>query len=1276
MATFPQTQAPPEIVDVPLSLFGGMHCGANPADLPEGLSPDNQDVAFVPGAVFSRPGLSRLFAVPVSGAPALVYAKTYIQPDGDPLTLFMDANGKIYTEDVAENPGVYTQLAQVTAGLSAQSASAFGREYIAISDLLHGQWPPLQYDGTNLDRVTQDGPGIGPVCSNIAPATASIANSGPGTVYNIATLTPSDPVTHTNPHWGDYTVYTSLTVVTTAPNAIALGTVMAIAGVTPSSFNRTSTVPTAILNSTTFKLPYYSALLTGGAGGTATVQNPSLTRTGNIVTAITAAPHGFQVGWQVQIAIASVTIGGGIASISRDGNGVVTVTTTTPHGCPIGADIAIIGVTSTVQSFNGIFPIASVLTPTSFTYSQGGAAEVGGGSGNVQDYLIGTFFIQSIPSATSFTYQDIGPNDLTNATGTATIIGQISPGRHGVVQMFLTRQGAITKPSPPVFFDANGAQQMLVQGLAIGPPNVVARIIGLTGAGGDNYFVIPSIPQVGGQITGTSSLVPDNTTTSVVLDFSDNTLFAGIAIDQIGNDLFDQRVLIAPLGFYSYASRLICWGDYNTIQNLLNMTLAGGYTTSTFTAVAGSGSNSGSGVFWTNPNSAGSASAYADVSLTPGQISQQLFSEIFGLAVTGTPQQIAASFQYYYTASIGFAPAVVSVQLLKAGVAFGVPQTLSLPFPRAFFNSGSSASPLGLSLTFPVAGLLSSDINNSAFGLEVTVTANSNTVDFFVRNVAFTVLTQSALPLGWSNAASTGGSTAMVTSTLPGMYLQYQMTSAGGTNDCMISQPAFQDAFGTFILSPSTKYLLRIYAAYASVSTGSLVADFYSPSQGLLASASQPLVSVTAQAGFLIVAFSAATPIAIPSDTLLRLYLQSVTAGAVVTVGEMSLLYAQQSYENNLAFASYVVNPEGFSQTTGNIGSADDPSDIRCFSAQRNNTLLKTAGGTHIFAANTNEPDQWVVDNLSRTVGACSIRAGDPGQFGTGDAVEDWDITVNRNGWYLFAGGDFWRISQEISKGQGPQVTWDDINWAYQHTIWVKNDPSVHRVYAGVPVFGSTTPNLIFVLDYRELDTSTDMANAPALKIGLTGKMLSTDKTRKWTRHNVSANMADILVRPGNQKQMTFAGGLQNGVTYGNLYTLDPAKLTDDDYGAIVPYYDTYFFVNHEQEQMLGLGTGRKLTRKISGFITGVGYVSIIPLVDSMQNPLPATSPRLLSLDTDPSNLVGQDLEWTVGIRGERQAFRIQVQPLLGSTDVQLKIQKLIVSMMKDPVTTYRGSVL
>lgn len=46
---------------VPCDTMGGLCTNANPSDLPEGASPWAQDVDYVIGSVFTRPGLVSLY---------------------------------------------------------------------------------------------------------------------------------------------------------------------------------------------------------------------------------------------------------------------------------------------------------------------------------------------------------------------------------------------------------------------------------------------------------------------------------------------------------------------------------------------------------------------------------------------------------------------------------------------------------------------------------------------------------------------------------------------------------------------------------------------------------------------------------------------------------------------------------------------------------------------------------------------------------------------------------------------------------------------------------------------------------------------------------------------------------------------------------------------------------------------------------------------------------------------------------------------------------------
>lgn len=67
-----------------------------------------------------------------------------------------------------------------------------------------------------------------------------------------------------------------------------------------------------------------------------------------------------------------------ITSIARSGN-VVTVVTTTPVNPVVGKLMAVYAVTGAATDFNGPFPVASVISSTSFTYAQVGPSESGTG---------------------------------------------------------------------------------------------------------------------------------------------------------------------------------------------------------------------------------------------------------------------------------------------------------------------------------------------------------------------------------------------------------------------------------------------------------------------------------------------------------------------------------------------------------------------------------------------------------------------------------------------------------------------------------------------------------------------------------------------------------------------------------------------------------------------------------------------------------------------------------------------------------------------------------
>src|SRR5579883_1635935 len=92
--------------DAALDIFGGLVTDVAPADLPPGASPDCADVAFVPGAVKTRPGLLSVFTA-IAGNPTVNYLKTFVQPNLAETMLALDSAGSLWAELA---PGALTQI--------------------------------------------------------------------------------------------------------------------------------------------------------------------------------------------------------------------------------------------------------------------------------------------------------------------------------------------------------------------------------------------------------------------------------------------------------------------------------------------------------------------------------------------------------------------------------------------------------------------------------------------------------------------------------------------------------------------------------------------------------------------------------------------------------------------------------------------------------------------------------------------------------------------------------------------------------------------------------------------------------------------------------------------------------------------------------------------------------------------------------------------------------------------------------------------------------------
>lgn len=525
------------------------------------------------------------------------------------------------------------------------------------------------------------------------------------------------------------------------------------------------------------------------------------------------------------------------------------------------------------------------------------------------------------------------------------------------------------------------------------------------------------------------------------------------------------------------------------------------------------------------------------------------------------------------------------------------------------------------------------------------------------------------LPLGWSNFGTTGGTGQLQMASPSTLGFQYGMTSAGGANDCMLQQDAYQDYYGAPILQPNTNYAVRCLAQRSIHSfpvSGALFFEFYSPSQGSLAQASFLAQGIaTANQQWLYGNFALTTPASIPSDTVFRFWLNGVNSGITISVDELHLVNADQPVLNHQVRASYVNNPFGYDSITGLL-AFDRPNSATAAFQQRGYLYFNTDGplvqtqnnGIAEPAGNSDgSAPAWNVIVFAENCDCAGPNA---------VAVnEDTAVWAGRSGVRLFAGSEPKKLSQEI------QPTWDTINWASITSLWAVNDPLQRIVYFGLPTLQNTAPASVMSMSYRAVDSAYNVPDP--LHISYSGKLIDSDLSRKWSPWNIFAN-AGAMCRLGTAQQMVFAGGNGSnaGLSFGQLYTLTFAQQHDDDYGVIPGNkYTTYAHWNHDIEQSApNLGLHRKVYTYLSEYVTGVGQVQVTPLVDSLSNPWP-TLP-LYQLST----VLKFDLEWPLNVVGDRVFFQTAAIPLPGSMDASFNLQHMVVAGRMDKIFPVRGAVL
>ena len=388
--------------------------------------------------------------------------------------------------------------------------------------------------------------------------------------------------------------------------------------------------------------------------------------------------------------------------------------------------------------------------------------------------------------------------------------------------------------------------------------------------------------------------------------------------------------------------------------------------------------------------------------------------------------------------------------------------------------------------------------------------------------------------------------------------------------------------------------------------------------------------------------------ITIPSDLVLRVYADGTPdAGGGFSVDNIEIFPTAQPYNPSLIRASQVDDPESYDGINGLLAvSENDEQAVRSAFILRGELYFVKEHSMHSTQDDgVNEPADWTISEVSRTVGTPSVDG-----VATG---EDWAVIAHRSGLYLYSGGEPVKISQEI------QPLWDQINWSAGNTLWVRVDTRTKRILVGAPFGAATQPNQILLLDYRGLQSAQEIASMASVRsTGSGGGFAATGNSRKWAPWRIVANCAAQIERPDGTAQFFLGNGAGNG----KIYELSDAQ-TSDDGAAIASYYTTCFFPTIDQESALQVGAHRKLFSYLTCYAEGAGNLSLtaFPLSESFSSALPA-----LPLSS-PS---GRDLEMPINILGERVAFQFGTN----AAGSWFRVSRFVPSLKPDPWSPVRGT--
>ena len=1212
--------------------------------------------AAAPCTVFLSNAAQKVFLVP--SQVNFNYVTTFEDDFGTIMTLALDATGQFWLENVSEDPGVFSPLFDgPPSGSFASSFTSDSREYIAISDLSQGVYPPQQYTGQWNDRVSQIGPGAAPVfTASTQAAAAAVSITQSAVASNIVTLT--------------------------ANNVFTAGEPVLFAGLSVASFlnGQTLIVLGSGLSTTQFEVSFTAANhATASETGTATPQ------TSYPISTITQPAPGFpgQVGFfdgiEQSSGVGSNSPGSVITIYTADANaghfpgGDPVLTAAFNAGQPVyvfisglPADYAfangtqlVTGIGLATPNFAGASAQRWYLTfnvPTVAFSNAGGSVAAITGQYQITAATITTS--EPVPGISIGSQVTISGTSVSNYNSTFTITQTPNSGSLEITQTQITAGSNTATYSYNVTSGANptAGQLITITGTLNGAGNLngVDLVIASVSGGTSGTFTIAGLP------TATATLtVPEQgqgTTAGSQFVFD-----PGVATLGSDND---------PIFGNSTGGGLVFIINENTL--------------------IGPGTRQGT-VFFITRNGFWTAPAPPVTFNVPENTQAILASQI----PIGPPNVIARAIVFTEGGANGVPGA--SFYTIPTPVTFIV-QGVTFTASSLFINDNTTTT---ATFSFPDSTLLSStevDIQGgNLFNLEELPDAAWNlqyagrTVWGRVRNQIQNFLNLSfdggylstpnakLSPLGWIQETSTGTGTLLVSPIFGNSYYINNITGATSPPQFdLIYQSAFQDINLVPILQNQTAYSVRVTCRTpSSARGGDLIIDLTAlNSNGFGQQFGEfvlSLVRMTSTMQTFEGTLLTNSTLNIPSNLQLRVYGSNMPDGADIEIDRIMIFPTEDPTNLTGLTISYGQDesggdsdPESFDQVTGIIDTQTVNNQPANGGFQLRALLYIVKESSLGFLKDTpnQEPANWSpFEEVSNVAGACGIHAYTIDKH----KGAEWASMACQNGWYLFNGGAPTPIQIEI------QDIWNAINWDAAEGVSICNDIPNQKMYAAIPLptpnpwmttaevnAAPTSPNVILTLDYKGIGTIDELMAGMSLHMTLAGKLAVHDIRRKWSLWTIPTPFIGLVKRSELLSLVMFC----NGINSSKIYFLDPTVRGFDDGVPFVSSYCTYGFIDTSKQDSLPMfGQFNKRYRFFDLLASGEGNAGLAFFQNVLAAPYPYIVPGGIDLDNPAAN----------DIQGPLDEYAQRVFVEIGMASGWFSISRLTLSGAADSWAAIRG---